>query len=283
VTPVQVGDKVVLVTGASSGIGRATALRLAAGGARVVAHGRDQDRLNEVARAVDGTPLAIDLAAQGGASSLAKAALAVHGRVDVLVSCAGTGWSGRLLEMDEETARQVLTVGLLAPIALTRALLPAMLSAGSGAFCFVGSIAGRTGVAGEAVYAATKGGLDGFAASLRLELAGSGLGVSTVIPGAVRTRFFDRRGRPYARSRPQLVEPDVVAAAVVGALASATPEVYVPRWLRAAAVAKRVSPAWFDRVAARFGEPVRATGDRAIESGAIDGGAIERGRSPWSW
>ncbi|HEU4947639.1 MAG TPA: SDR family NAD(P)-dependent oxidoreductase [Kribbella sp.] len=255
----QLKDSVVLVTGASSGIGRATAIRLAEAGAHVLVHGRDAARVKEVAAQVRGVPLVSDLAQPGNTAALAQEALSVYDRVDVLVNNAGVGWSGPLVKMDDEISQQLLSVGLVAPVALTRALLPGMIARRSGAVCFVGSIAGRAGVAGEAVYAGVKAGLDGFADSLRLELAGSGLTVAVVVPGAVRTPFFDKRGRAYGRSIPRPVEPEAVAAALVAAIRTGRAEVYVPSWLRLAVLAKAVAPTWFNRLAVRFGEPVRAT------------------------
>jgi short-subunit dehydrogenase len=258
-------DRVALVTGASSGIGRATALRLAAAGARVLVHGRDADRARDVAAQARGVALVADLGQPGGAELLAERALSVYDRVDVLVNNAGVGWSGPLVRMEKDVSQQVLAVGLVAPIELTRALLPGMLARRSAVICFVGSIAGRIGVAGEAVYAGAKAGLDGFADSLRFELAGSGIAVSVVVPGAVRTPFFDRRGRAYDRSLPRPVEPERVAAAVLTAIETGRAEVYVPRWLRLPVVAKGLAPATFNRLAGRFGEPVRAAGDDRAE------------------
>ena len=90
-----------------------------------------------------------------------------------------------------------------------------MVERNHGAICFVTSIAGRTGVAGEAVYSATKAGLDAFAESLRAETARSGVGINVVVPGVVDTGFFETRGSPYARTRPRPIPADTVADAVV--------------------------------------------------------------------
>ena len=216
----QLTDAVVLVTGASAGIGHAAAARFAAQGARVLVHGRDPDRTVAVAGEVGGRALLADLAFPEERLRLAAEAIEVFGRVDVLVNNAGIGHSGPLTEMSFDTIRRLVEVDLLAAIELTRALLPGMLEQGRGAVCFVTSIAGRTGVAGEAVYSATKAGLDAFAESLRAETAGSGVDVSVVVPGVVDTGFFDTRGRPYERKRPRPIPPDAVADAVTRAVAS---------------------------------------------------------------
>ena len=116
------------------------------------------------------------------------------GPVEVLVNNAGIGWSGPLTQMTAEQIRHVIDVDLLAAIELTYAVLPGMLERRQGTVCFVSSVAGRTGVAGEAVYSATKAGLDAFAESLRFEAAGTGVHIGVVVPGVVDTGFFDKRG-----------------------------------------------------------------------------------------
>src|SRR6266536_3088320 len=124
-----------------------------------------------------------------------------HGRVDLLVSNAGAGWAGDLAAMPLDLAERLVTLNLVAPVRLTRLLLPGMLERGGGHLVYVTSIAGATGVAREAVYAATKAGLATFADSVREDVAGSGVTVSVVVPGVVDTPFFYRRGSAYDRSR----------------------------------------------------------------------------------
>jgi short-subunit dehydrogenase len=106
-----------------------------------------------------------------------------------------------------------------------------MLQRRRGHILLVGSIAGRVGVADEAVYSASKAGLAAFADSLRAELAGTGVGVSLVTPGAVDTPFFERRGRAYGRRVPRLIPPERVADAVLHCVEDARAERTVPRWL----------------------------------------------------
>jgi short-subunit dehydrogenase len=243
---------VVLVTGASSGIGAAVVRRLARAGSHVVAAGRDADRLARLGAETGASTVLTDLAWPRAGPDLAERVLNQHGRVDALVNNAGIGWAGPLTDMPELLAGEMLAVNLRAPIELTRALLPDMCRRG-GHLAFVTSIAGRLGVGREAVYAASKAGLDTFAQSLRLELAGRGVTVSVVVPGVVDTPFFVRRGQPYDRRRPRPLPPDRVAEALVDAIVRDRAEVYVPRWLRLPVALRGLLPETYRRLAVRFG------------------------------
>ncbi|HET6294920.1 MAG TPA: SDR family NAD(P)-dependent oxidoreductase [Kribbella sp.] len=255
----ELDGKVVLVTGASSGIGRAVSVSLAAAGAKLVVHGRDVARTRDAAEQVNGAAVVADLGDPLGVPALAEQALAAHGRVDVLIASAGHGWSGPFVDMSDQEISELVTVDLLAALRLTRLLLPGMIERGTGYVFLVTSVAGRTGVAGEAVYAAAKAGLDAFAESLRLELAGTGVQVGVVVPSAVSTDFFSTRGRAYDRSVPRAVGPEVVAHAIVRAIEQDRAEIWVPRWVRIGSVVRAVSPAAYRRLATRYGEPIRST------------------------
>jgi short-subunit dehydrogenase len=247
---------VALVTGASSGIGAATATALAAAGATLLVSGRDEARLAEVAGRTGGTALACDLAAENGAASLAAQGLAAApGGIDILVNNAGLGWAGPLGEISAGKVAELAAVNFTAPIELTRLLVPGMIGRGHGAVAFVSSIAGVTGVRGEAVYAATKAGLSAFAESLAYEVRGHGVTVSVIVPGVIDTPFFSRRGRPYGRARPAPIPAGRVAAAIVSALTHERPVVYVPGWMRFPAWLHGTAPGTFRALAARFGDP----------------------------
>ena len=185
----------------------------------------DSARLAELSRLTGAAVVTGDLSDPAAAAAVAKQA----GAVDILVNNAGIGWAGRFLDMPGDEVTRLVAVNLTGPIELTRALLPGMLARGTGHLMFVTSIAGRTGVAGEAVYSATKAGLDAFAESLRFELTGTDVQVSVVVPGVVDTPFFDRRGRPYDRRRPRPLPADLVAAAMVKGIAAGRAELYAPR------------------------------------------------------
>jgi short-subunit dehydrogenase len=249
----QLTDAVVLVTGASAGIGHVTAARFAAKGARVLVHGRDPERTSKVAGNVGGRALVADLAVPADRQRLAAEALDAFGRVDVLVNNAGFGYAGPFSDMAVDVIGRLIEVDLLAAIELTRSLLPGMVERDYGAICFVTSIAGRTGVAGEAVYSATKAGLDAFAESLRGETARSDVNISVVVPGVVDTGFFETRGSPYGRTRPRPIPADTVADAVVRAVERDRAEEWRPRWLRIAPTVRALAPGAYRRLVVRFG------------------------------
>jgi short-subunit dehydrogenase len=128
-----------------------------------------------------------------------------------------------------------------------------MVDRGVGHVVNVASIAGHVGVRFEAVYSATKAGLIAFSESLRYELASSGVGVTVVSPGAVRTAFFEREGRPYDRSFPRPVGPERVARAVIRAVERDRPQVFIPRWMAFPAWFHGAWPSLYRRLAARYG------------------------------
>ncbi|MFD0273902.1 SDR family NAD(P)-dependent oxidoreductase [Kitasatospora sp. NPDC127111] len=244
---------VALVTGASSGIGAATADRLAAAGWRLLLSGTDRARLEAVAARTGGRALPEDLAKPDGPQRLAEAALAAAGRLDALIASAGLGWRGPFAETPTDTLDRMLEVNLAAPLRLVRLLLPGMLERRRGRIVLLGSMAGQVGVRDEAAYAATKAGLAMFAESLWYELRGTGVGVRIVLPGAVDTPFFERRGTPYQRERPRPVTPDQVADTVLASITTAADRPFVPRWLGLPARIHGVAPGTFRRMASRFG------------------------------
>lgn len=264
----------ILLTGATGGIGAATARLLALRGADLALSGRDQARLAEVAAACGPGAGAVatvpgDLRAAGQPAAIVETAVAALSGLDALVDTAGVGWAGPLAEMSDEALCEVVETDLLAPLRLARAALPVLTrspsrpgrasssTAASGfavapGFVFVASIAGHLGVADEAAYSAAKAGLLAAAEALAEE-AGHRLAVSVVSPGAVATDFFVRRGRPYDRRWPRPVSAERVARAIVASLERPRPIRYVPAWLVVAAGIRQLSPSLYRRIATRVG------------------------------
>jgi short-subunit dehydrogenase len=167
---------------------------------------------------------------------------------DILVNNAGVGHVGTADSLSDAELDTLVAVNLRAPLALTRAVLPAMLARRSGHLVFVTSIAGLLGVARESGYAAVKAALQVYADSLRTEVVSSGVGVTTVVPGVVDTAFFDRRGAAYARRFPRLISADTVAAALVRGIERNRAEVIVPRWLRVPVAIRALAPSLYARL-----------------------------------
>lgn len=233
--------QVVIVTGASSGIGAATAIELARRGAKVVLAARRREELAGIERTITdsgGGALAIptDVTDEEQLRRLVEQVHAVYGRVDVLVNNAGIGGNGALAETPPEEIARTLTVNLLAAMLATRAVLPGMIERRHGAIVSVASVAGHVAVG--PVYSATKFGLRGFALSLRRELHGTGVTVSLVSPGFIRT--------PLTGNRRRLPGPEIVARAIASVILRPRREVVVPGYYRLAIWAERFLPGLVD-------------------------------------
>jgi short-subunit dehydrogenase len=188
-------NKVVVITGASAGIGAAAARRFAAEGARVVLAARGAEGLEALAREIGNErALAVptDVADAVAARALLDRAVAAYGAVNVLVNNAGYNRRGPVEQSPAEELARIVDVNLRAPIVLTRLAIPYLRRAGGGAIVNVASIAGRIPLPEEATYSATKFGLRAFTFALADELEGSGITVSAVSPGPVETGFILR-------------------------------------------------------------------------------------------
>ena len=241
------------MTGATSGIGRATAIALARAGARVIVTGRDAEALAAVRDATGGTAVAADLGNLADVERLAAAALSGPVPVEILVNNAGVGWAGAFAAMPAQLIEELVAVNLLGTARLTRALLPAMLERRRGHIVMVASVAGHVGVRDEALYAATKAAMLNFSESLRYEVRAAGVRVTTVSPGVVDTEFFERRGSPFRRRRPRPIPPERLARAIVRAIQRERDEVVVPGWLRLPIWLHGVWPGLYRALAGRFG------------------------------
>jgi short-subunit dehydrogenase len=230
-----------LLTGASGGLGRAIARRLAAEGARLVLSGRRRDALEALAADVGARAIVADLAHAADVERLAAEA----DPVDVLVANAGLPATGNALDATPHDVDRVLAVNLRAPIVLSQILARSMVARGRGHVVLMGSIAGLVSSPGGSLYSATKFGLRGFAQGFRADLHGKGVGVSIVMPGFVRDAgmFADSGVKlpPGVRTS----SPEEVADAVVAAIEGDVGETVVaPIEMRLLSTAASLAPAW---------------------------------------
>jgi short-subunit dehydrogenase len=218
----EISGRTVLLTGASGGIGRAMAQRLADAGARLLLGARDAERLASLAAglAPGALTVAADIATASGRLALVEAARAAA--VDVVIHNAGIQEFGLFDEQDPEALQRQLELNLSAPMLLTRELLPLLQQRNEAALVFVGSTFGSIGYPGFATYCASKFGLRGFAETLRRELSDSGVHVHYLAPRATRTEL----NAPLvvalnAALGTAMDEPSVVAGELLALLARA--------------------------------------------------------------
>ncbi|MGB5304689.1 MAG: SDR family oxidoreductase [Gammaproteobacteria bacterium] len=208
--------KSIIVTGASSGIGRATVTRLLENGYRVTGMARDFSKFS----CTDSNfrAIALDLSALDALPARLDELLAEHERIDGVVCCAGSGRFGSLEEFSYAQIRTMIELNLTSQIYLVRALLPGMKRQQSGDIVLLGSEAARAGGKRGAVYAAAKFGLRGFAQSIRQECAASGVRVCIINPGMVKTEFFNGLDFRPGREADNYILPEDVAQTVLGIL-----------------------------------------------------------------
>lgn len=252
--------KVVIVTGASSGIGRATALEFAGAGARVALGARREDRLREVVEQIEGEGgealwVKTDVARREDVERLVRATLDRWGQVDVLVNNAGFGHYARVEDIDEADMRALLDVNFFGTLYGIQAVLPHMRARRTGHIVNVSSVAGRQGFPFHGGYAAAKHAVIGLTAALRGELAGSGVRASVVLPVGTATEFFDVARDPYGLEPAPMgivQSAERVAKAIVRCVRRPVSEVYTVPGLKGALAIAVVAPVLADVVARRY-------------------------------
>jgi short-subunit dehydrogenase len=243
-----------LVTGASSGIGKVLALRLAREGARVALVARRAAELDAVAAQIgagggEALVLPCDVADRDQVFAAAAAARDRLGSVEILVNNAGYGHHRPFLDWDLDDIEHMMRVNYFGTVYWTKALLPHMVEQRRGWLVFVASVAGKIGVPDESAYAASKFATVGFAEALSIEVEDAGVHVLTVCPGTIRTPFFDQealaRMPPVAKR--SMVEPEPLVEAIIKALAAGKRELTYPRPIAAAYAIKSIAPGFMRR------------------------------------
>jgi NADP-dependent 3-hydroxy acid dehydrogenase YdfG len=260
----QLADRVVAITGASSGIGQAAAEQLAAAGAAVVLGARRIDRLDATVNRIvanGGRAVAVcsDVTSFDDMRGLVARAVDAYGRLDVMICNAGIGFHDAFDRTPESVMRRLVDVNLMGTFYAAHAAIEHFLPRRTGHVIAVSSIVGRRGMAGSAVYSATKAAQIGFIEALRAEFAGTGLHASVVYPVSTTTEFHEAIHRDFGH-RVHGLGPkqtaDDVARAIVGCVVSPKAEVYpFPKawWL---AVLSVVAPRRADQVVQKWGRRV---------------------------
>jgi short-subunit dehydrogenase len=261
----QLRGAVAVVTGASAGIGEATAIALAGRGAKVVLVARRAERLEELAgsiHAAGGTALAIpcDVGDPDRLASLPAVVTEAFGPCDILVNNAGIPGGGDFSTLTYDQIERVVRVNVLGVMFGTRAFLPGMLRRGRGHVVNVASLAGRFAMPGAAVYTATKHAVVAFSESLNLDMKPRGVLVTSLNPGFVPTEGFSATDRP----RMLTLTPEEVAEALVKVVRHGiAPEYSIPRWAAAGQVFRVLTPPLYRRamsLAGRIGKPAAPSG-----------------------
>lgn len=216
----QLSQKTVLITGASSGIGLEIAHHLAAEGANVVMAARKPDKLEQAAESLINkgyTPLIVptDVTREADCRAVIQATIDAFGNLDVLINNAGYAPPASLLDTTEDLWDATLDVCLKGAYLMTRASLPVMLDQGGGTVVSISSVAGKYGFENRSAYCAAKWGLHGFTRALRVELSKQNIRAHLICPGAVATPWWDTTND----SQPdevmgRMIQPEEVAEAV---------------------------------------------------------------------
>jgi hypothetical protein len=218
----SIKGKTVIVTGASAGVGEATAKLCVREGANVVLAARDRKALEALATVLGPRSRAVvtDVSKHADCEALMKASLEAFGRIDALVNNAGYNSRGTVETVALENLERILEVNLKAPIRLCKLVLPHLRASGGGAIVNVASLAGRVPLDHEATYTASKFGLRGFSFAMAEELAGSGITVSVVSPGPIETGFIlnEIADVPDMVFSQPMATADEVARAIVASL-----------------------------------------------------------------
>lgn len=217
----KLAGKVVLITGASSGIGRASALALAREGANMVLTARRQERLEELIAAVEqagGKAISVvgNAIDEETAQRCVTTAIQTYNTLDILINNAGVGNYKNLVDTSAAEYDELMDTNVRSTFLFSRYTVPMMIKQGSGTILMISSMAGIYGFAGEAVYCATKFAQVGFAQALDKELRPYGIKVGLICPGGVKTEFALGKGRTeQSVINSGMLEPEDVASAVV--------------------------------------------------------------------
>lgn len=238
----EIKGKVAIVTGASGGIGEATARLLSQKGAKVVVAARSEEKLNKLVREIGGMAVKTDMTAADQIKNLAEKTMAKFGRIDILVNNAGVGYDAAVEKIDMETWRKVIELDLVGQVEAMQAVIPVMRKQGGGVIVNISSGTALMALPNMGAYSAIKRALVGISLTARNELAADKIGVSVVYPYSTATDFeantikgeevkaeWRREGN---RQPPAADSPKVVAEKIVEAIGSGADEVMVHDFMK---------------------------------------------------
>lgn len=241
-------DKVVVITGASSGIGEASATQFAKKGSKIVLVSRNLEKLQEVEKKLSNFNAEIlicqcDVSEKSQVKKMSQQVLEKFGRIDILVNNAGFAIYGSVSELTIEEIESQMKTNYFGMVYCVKNFLPSMLEQKSGHIVNVASVAASFGLPGIASYCASKFAMLGFSEGLQHELKGTDVGVTVVSPIMVRTNFFDHPSfEKMPKYSPTSLSPETVAKAVVKAASSSRLEIIVPSVIRGAVWVKHTFP-----------------------------------------
>jgi short-subunit dehydrogenase len=248
-------SKTVIITGASSGIGAATARLFADAGADLVLAARSAEALEQLAGELPGQPLVVptDISSEAQAHALIKRTIDERGQVDILINNAGVGLTGSVEQIAPADLERVIAVDVLGPLYAIQAVVPHMRQRKQGQIINISSVLGAQPLPGVGGYAAAKAMLESLSETLRMELMSSRIMVTVVRPSTTRTTFASKRlGQGRERWRPRGVPPEAVARAIMRAAQREPRIAYVNLGDRLQVLVAGLVPAITERLLARM-------------------------------
>ncbi|WP_020059469.1 SDR family NAD(P)-dependent oxidoreductase [Bacillus sp. 123MFChir2] len=253
-------DKVIVITGASSGIGEELAMQAADQGAIPVLIARTEEKLRELKQKIETTYrtschyYVLDVSNEKEVELVFTQVLQDIGSVDILVNNAGFGVFKTFVDASVQEVKDMFDVNVFGLVACTKAVLPYMIERNSGHIVNIASLAGKIATPKSSAYAATKHAVLGFTNSLRMELVNTNITVTAINPGPIDTNFHtiaDQSGTYVKSVERYILKPHYVAQQIVKAIETKKREVNLPKWMSLGPIVFSLFPGLFERVAGR--------------------------------